>query len=80
MDPETQIVFDDEGQAAVPLRFDATITLDALDILRLWEVLQVANRSDAIYSDTADWVGARLAAMADLPFVTSELEVGEPSF
>ena len=56
-------LFDDDGQPVAPLRYDASLTLDAMDMLRLWEVLKAANESDAIYSDTADWIDDMLVKL-----------------
>ena len=56
-------LFDDDGQPVAPLRYDASLTLDAMDMLRLWEVLRVASDSNAIYSDTAEWLDGMLVKL-----------------
>ena len=56
-------LFDDDGQPVAPLRYDASHTLDAMDMLRFWEVLKVANASTDTYSDTTDWIDAKLAVL-----------------
>lgn len=72
-------LFDDEGQPTYPIRFDATLTLDAVECLRLWEILEhVTQDSTDIYSDTADWAGNMLTALRMLPVAVVELEEGEP--
>jgi hypothetical protein len=61
----TTTLFDDDGSPVYPIRYDASITLDAMDCLRLWDYLQ-APSSDA-YSDTYDWVLDMLDKLAKLP-------------
>ena len=72
-------LFNDDGLAVYPIRYDAEITLDALECLRLWEILEhVTQDSTDIYSDTADWAGNMLAALRMLPVAVTDLDVGEP--
>ena len=60
-------IFNEEGEPQIPLRYDATITLDALDILRVWDALQVAQQSPDLYSDTMDAICAIVERFEALP-------------